>query len=159
MAKQWGSIPAANITIAANSTVAPAAFGVVEAQTVMRMLGEYVIGVTPATPPTLGDKVGIAVGLGVISSDAFAAVATPDPAAEPEYPWMYWASYCLSFNEGAAVQRTGTLGGLRVSFDIRSMRKMKPRESLAWVIQYVDIVGTPSVDIEIAHTRLLLAVH
>jgi len=45
---------------------------------------------------------------------------------------------------------------LRQSFDIRSMRKVKPREGVAMVVQFVDITGAPTADLHTTPVRTLI---
>jgi len=46
---------------------------------------------------------------------------------------------------------------VRRQFDIRSMRKLKPRESLVWLVQYGDLSGTPSITTVCGQIRTLVA--
>jgi len=126
------------------------------ADTVLRMLGEYTIA--PTTAPTALDRAILTMAIGVVSSDAFAvgASAVPDPASEPEYPWLFWASHALHFT-GTSVDGGAAGISVRRSFDVRSMRKMKPRESLIWVSEYSDLAGAPPLTATAGITRVLLA--
>ena len=155
MAKHWGGIAAVEIHLVANAT---GALGSIEAEhpgeTVLRMLGEYAI--QPTSAPTAADAVIITMGIAVVSTDAVAAGAFPDPFGEPEYPWLYWASHPFHFPDTVLESGQG-VGALRRSFDVRSMRKMKPRESLAFVVEYADIAGTPPMTVLTGSTRVLSA--
>ncbi len=128
------------------------------AVTVLRMLGSYTIGLT-AAPAALDDAV-ITLGIGVVSSDAAAlgSTAMPDPNVELEFPWLYWADHAF-FYRGDAADHDGTTKEIRKSFDVRSMRKIKPRESLAMIVEYNDLVGTPPMRLICGAVRVLLAVH
>ena len=150
--KQWTSILAATHTITADSTVAIAGTALGISATVLRMIGEYQI--TPTSAPTAGDNVVITLGIGVISSDAFAVggASLPDPAGSPDFPWMYWASHSW-FSPTTSSTAAGV--NFRVPFDIRSMRKLKPVEMLVFVVQYADTAGTPGMTVRIGQTRVL----
>jgi len=155
MAKHWGGLPGVELHLTANVT---GIIGSVPAEhpgeTVLRMLGEYIV--QPTSAPAAGDAVLITAGIAVISTDAVIAAAFPDPHGEPEYPWLYWASHAFHYPDTALESGQGT-GALRKAFDIRSMRKMKPRESLVFVMEYTDIVGTPPMSIVAGRTRVLSA--
>ena len=155
--KEWNSINAFGVDLAADGTSLVAGLSVAAAVTVMRMIGEYSISTDGA--PTALDEATIIVGIGVISTDAFAAGggSTPDPGGEAEYPWLYWASHKLYFPTGTDGY-TGDCGNFRRSFDIRSMRKMKPRETLAFIMEYSDMVGTPALRFTAGATRVLIGV-
>ncbi len=154
--KIWSSVPGIFLNLTGAGTSIGGSLGFNTADTVIRMLGSYTIA--PTSAPVAGDAADIAVALGVISSDAFAAGAgsVPDPADEPEYPWLFWRHQTLHFPTTSADPSVAS-GSVRDSFDIRSMRKLKPRESLAWVIQYVDIGGVPPLSVSLDPTRVLLA--
>ena len=156
LTKQWESIGTVNEVFSGDASVVGASFPSLEAQTVLRMLGEYVI--VPNGAPTAGDQCEISVGIAVLSTDAAVAGASPDPQSEPDYPWMYWAVHPMIFPT-ASLDPSSGYSWVRQSFDIRSMRKMKPRESLAMVIQYVDGAGTPGILFQAGPTRILLGVH
>ena len=123
----------------------------------MRLIGEYTIAATSA--PAASDEVVIGVGIGVVSTDAAGAgsSAMPDPLGEPEYPWLYWKAHPLFF-AGTDPEGAGQNYSLRQSFDVKSMRKLKPRESLVLVLQYLDVAGTVPITIAHGHTRVLLAI-
>ena len=149
--KEWTFIPSISLDLTAAGTSLGGSIGFVEARTVLRCRGELVI---TSEAGTNGDEALIVAALAVVSSDAFAAGAgsVPDPGAEGEYPWLWWRSVPI-FVEGNDYD---SAGAARVMVDTKAMRKMKPRESLAWVVQYVDVSGTPPMKVMIAHTRVLL---
>ncbi len=156
--KQWSAIPGIAFGMTADSTNGAGSLGFAEACTVLRMLGEYTI--FPTSPPVAGDEVVVTIGIGVISSDAAAlgATAFPDPSEEPEYPWLYWASHGFGYN-GTLEESALLSSSLRQKFDVRSMRKIKPRESLQMVVQYADVgsAGDPPLTIVTGVTRVLIA--
>ena len=122
------------------------------------MIGEYVIA--PTGVISAADRVRIGVGIGIVSSDAFAAGAgsMPDPLGEPDYPWLYWMDHPFYYSTtGAPLQLSTDVEGVRAKFDIRSMRKFKPRESLAFLVQYADSSGTPPMQLLQGNVRCLIA--
>ncbi len=157
MGKQWVSIPGAVIPHTADGTLGGGLLDSTTAQTVLRMLGSYIVW--PTTAPTAGDQAVISLGIGIVSSDAAAlgATAMPDPSGEPEFPWLFWEEH--DFRWGTTSLDPNGLGFVRRHFDIRSMRRMKPREALVAVTQYTDLSGTPAVTISMAQTRVLIGLH
>jgi len=156
MQKHWHSIPGNSVAAAANGTFLMGTLALTGPFTVVRMLGDYAIGITSA--PAALDEVAIAFGIGVVSSDAATVgpSALPDPFGEPDYPWLFWAEHWL-FWTSTGTGPASAVSNVRRSFDIRSMRKLKPRESLIFVVQYADVVGTPPVQVQVASTRVLVA--
>ncbi len=156
--KQWDGIGATSLSFTGNNTLNGFSLAFTEAATVLRMLGEYIV--TPGAAPAIDDFAVITVALGIISTDAanLGATAMPDPSTEPEYPWLYWASHQVHY-ESTAVETGSAATSVRRSFDVRSMRKVKPRESLQWVVQYSDNNGTPPIVVGLATLRVLLAIH
>jgi len=129
-----------------------------EAWTCLRLIGEYIIAAA-ATTIVAADFASIAVGIGVVSTDAatLGASAMPDPAGEPDFPWLYWASHSFSFLTTSDPEPSGAAGSVRKAFDVKSMRKIKPRESLVMVAQYTDVTGAPPLNWGHGITRVLVA--
>jgi len=158
MTKQWFSIPGTAIDLGADATALLGFTSQGIPSTVLRMLGEYVI--IPTSAPVAGDEATVTLGIGVVSNDAatLGSAAMPDPADEAEYPWLYWASHALIYN-GTLEESALAGSSLRHSFDVKSMRKMKPQESLAFIAQ-IDSVGSggqPPLTIGVGVTRILIA--
>ena len=160
MSKAWLAIPSAQLPHTSNSTSLGGALNFTAPGTVLRMLGEYLITNTGAI--TAGDSAKMAVAIGVVSTDAFTAgqASVPDPLEEPEYPWLYWADHTMFYpGAGAPLDTSNPAGSLRKSFDIRSMRRMRPRETLCFIVQYADLAGTPPIQLDIGGTRVLIGLH
>ena len=158
-AKTWGSMPSINLALVGDGTSAGGNIAFASHFTVLRMLFEYIVG--PTGTITAGDQAKVTLAIGVVSTDAAAlgATAFPDPAGEPEYPWLYWADHMLHFPSAGAPLEPGGGGqnAVRKTGDIRSMRIVKPRETLTWVVQYSDNAGTPPITVNLGQTRVLLA--
>ena len=156
MQKHWHSIPGTQLTFTGDATQIVGSLALDGPFTVVRMLGDYQIGLTAA--PGALDAVAIAVGIGVVSSDAVTAgaLSMPDPFGEPDFPWLFWAEHSL-FYTGTGTGPASSISNAGRSFDVRSMRKMKPRESLVFVAQYSDITGAPPITVAAASTRVLVA--
>ncbi len=159
MVKHWASIAGAQITFTASSTKTGNSVGGSTAETVLRMIGEYSANFTAGSTIVAGDKAQIGIGIGVFSADAFVAGAAsmPEVLDEAEYPWLFWNAFVLTAVEATDVQNTAGVGAVRRQFDIRSMRKLKPREVLGVVAQYIDLAGAPPVDLDVAAIRVLSA--
>ena len=153
--KSWTGFLFSTLNLTADSMNLAGSLAANETQTIMRMIGEYLI--SPTTAPAADDAVVITVAFGIVSTDAFAAGAAsvPDPAAEPEYPWLYWAEHPLSFDLSAAF--TSVAGAVRHTYDIRSMRKLRRGQSLARIVQYSNVGGNPPISVHLGGTRVLIA--
>jgi len=158
MAKKWASMPGIAQPFTASGTTAMTSLQFVDPFTVLRMIGSFMV--RPTDNVVALDGATVVIGIAVLSTDAFAANQTPDPGAEPEYPWLYWQESTVHYGTTASPDAAlAGAGVIRRNFDIRSMRKVKPRESLAVIGQYVDIVGAPPLTVDWDQTRVLLAVH
>ncbi len=158
MQKDWFGIAQSASGLTGSTTVLLAALISLQAQTVIRMIGEYVISPTPGGTFVAGDRVEIALGIAVVSSDAAAlgSTAMPDPIGDEAYPWLFWASHKLIF-AGASPGGDEITAHVRRSFDIKSMRKMKADQDLVLVAQYVDLVGAPPITVDTGTVRVLAA--
>jgi len=156
--KDWLALPSISVDLAADATSGLTALSPGTSVTVLRMIGEYVIGATSSAGIVAADNARIAVGIGVVSDDAFAAPALPDPAAEPGYPWLYWMEHSFYFAVAGApsADQAGLSGAVRAAIDIRSMRKMKAGQSLAFVVQYVNVAGNPLLTVNQSRIRVLV---
>ncbi len=153
-AKVWNSMPSVSLALTADGTSLGGSLAFSAPETVLRCLGELTIGPTFNSAPVAGDSAKIGFGICVVSTDAFTAGAVPDPLGEPEFPWLYWRSHDLSMVLGAATDNDGSTF-VRHAFDVKSQRKIKPRESLVTVVQYSDSVGTPPIAFEMPPWRFL----
>ena len=156
MLKSWHDIAGGIALLTANGTVLVDSFAVSEASTVLRMIGEYIIG--PTVAPEALDAATIAVAIGVVSADAatLGSTAMPDPILEPDYPWLYRKVHGVYFPTNTATNASAQ-ASVRQSIDVKSMRKLKPRESLALVVEYFDDVGAPPIRFFGGSIRVLFA--
>ena len=155
--KEWtASETATEADLSADGTTLFSRTDFTETRTILRILGEYIIA--PTAAPVDGDGVSINVSFGIVSTDAatVGSAAMPDPIAEPGFPWLYWMSHPLFFRSTTVQEALGT-GVVRIPLDIRSMRKVKPRESLVSVVEYFNLGGTPPITVQVGQVRVLLA--
>ncbi len=155
--KHWHDLEGARGTFVADAIILMATFAseAGDPYTVLRMFGEYAIA--PTTAPVATDSCLITLGVGVVSTDAatLGGTAMPDPEDEPDYPWLYWMSHALHFPT-TSVDPSVASGSVRKSFDVGSMRKVAPRQSLVVVAQYSDIIGTPPITVTMGSFRFLV---
>ncbi len=163
MRKEWQSIPGVFQSQTANGTIIGSSLAFTNPTTVLRCLTEYLFG--PTGVATAGDGCSITCGLCVVSTDAatLGASAVPDPAGEMDYPWLYWASHMFEFpsatSSTAGQGDQSGMGTVRRVVDVKSMRKITPRQSLVWVFEYVDNAGIPPMTVDIGITRVLVGLH
>ncbi len=157
MAKDWGFIPGFSSNLTGNNVVAGAGFVPGASATVLRMICEYIVVPSPGGTFAVADEVVISLGIGVVSSDAFVAggASMPDPGSDLGFPWLWTLSHKLLL--GAVTHDFAAIGGnVRHSFDVRSMRKMKADQTLAFVVEYTDVAGTPPITVSTGRVRVLV---
>ena len=156
MRKHWLSIGGGAVELTANSITLVNSVLFEDAFTVLRMLGGFVIN--PTIAPSLGDRALVTVGIGVVSDAAVAvgSTAMPGPLTEAAFPWLYWEVVPMSF-PSTAIDPSSVTASARIKFDIRSMRKIKPEESVVVVVEYANSTGNPPLSIFVGNTRVLVA--
>jgi len=159
----WDNIPAFLLNLTANGTQVGTGFlGATAAFTVRRVRSTITLILEGSL--SAGDDVSIGIGLAVISSDAAAAGAVPDPLGNSDYPWLWWRSQRL-FMPGASTNATWVNPGgwgpacVQIEVDSKAQRRMKPLESLVWAIQYSNTTGNPPVSAFFGVSRVLLGLH
>ncbi len=158
--KQWSSIPGLILSSAAGGLLQGGSLAFLAPATILRCRG-YVQAMFDETAQP-GDQAVLTYGLGIVSSDAFAAGAAsmPDPAGEPEYPWLWWGEIFLEsrWATGAGNPQPAGWGPdrMRLDVDTKAMRKVKPGESLMWAIEVVSVAGGPQIEHRIGQTRVLI---
>ncbi len=154
--KQWDFLPALSQNVTANATFLAAGFlSFLAPATILRIRG--VIRVSFRLSGLTGDDAcSLVFGMAVFSTDAvtLGPTALPDPAAEAEYPWIWWTDIEMFAPEMSNVTSPGETQ--HVIVDSKAMRKVKPGETLAIVGQYVDITGAPSMNIQVGRLRTLI---
>jgi len=86
--------------------------------TIIRTIGEFAF--FPDTGTALGDEAIVSLGICVVTKDALAAGALPDPSTDLEHDWYYWVS-----TRFAPVAGGGEDSTFRFKWDIRSSRRLR----------------------------------
>ena len=153
--KQWTSIPSGSVDLTVNQTFpGPGLIAFSAPATILRVRGVLRVSFL-VTGLTADDEAQCVFGLAVLSSDAvtLGQSAMPDPAGEPEYPWM-WYGQLIMYSPNADFGAEGM--SVELPVDTKAMRKVKPGESLVMVVQYVDVTGTPGLRLSYNQMRVLL---
>ncbi len=160
MGKAWTLIPGSTIAMTASATAVGSNVGFNIPGTILRMLGEWSAVATPGGTFGTGDKAEITVGLGVFNADAVAlgATAMPEPLDQADYPWLYWKSIIVTVPDSSLTGNEIPAFKTR-QFDSRTMRRVKPQETLSWVAQYTDIAGAPPTTVDFPTVRVLVGQH
>jgi len=124
--------------------------------TILRTRGRFMIQL--ADPNAAGDEMRLTAGIGIVSSDAFAAGAgsMPDPLTDIAYPWMWWDTWFLkpgSATVGNPQPQSSVQSNMVV--DVKAMRKVGIDQTIALIFEVTDVVGTPVANIAF-DGRLLL---
>ena len=91
--------------------------------TCVRLIGNW--SFSPVVGVSLADY-NMSVGITLLTIDALAAFAVPDPAADVTQDWYFWDSW------GGGMQADGSSNITR-AFDIRSSRRLREGFRLIWV--------------------------
>ncbi len=149
-------MPAQSQDITAESTIVPSGFiSFLEPATVLRSRGSLVLSFL-AAGLTTDDEARVGVGLGVFGTDTItlgSAAGLTDPLGDVDFPWLFWNEINM-YNIAASGNQPGAQ--VRVEVDSKSMRKVKPNETLAWIAQYGDVNGLPGVRLAFTQTRVLV---
>ena len=155
--KTWTNLVVGNATVSTNTTTI-LGNGVSSSlqSTILRCRMSDCLVHLDATKQ-VGDLMVLTFGLGIVSSDAFAAGAAsvPDPFDEPEYPWLWWGSYTVEAELAAAEESLGA-SCFRFSADSKSMRRFQPGSTLGWFMQTTSASGAPATKVRMGSTRVLI---
>jgi len=156
MSKGWDGISGSLQGFAADGTAILGTLPFTSPGTILRIIGEYAIGLNGA--PTAGDVATVSVGIAVVSSDAAIAGATalPEAFGDQPYPWLYWASHAMHFRTTTEDPSSQQSSG-RFSIDVKSMRKVKDRETVVWIADYFNFNGDPPLAVAASALRILIA--
>ncbi len=126
---QWvGSADTGFTTIGAGASVLMQSIATLGNTTVVRVRG--IMSVTPGSVASDQNLVG-AMGIGIVSDQAFAAGAAsiPGPWTDPDWGgWLVWLPWSFAWEFGTAVGVQ--FRGVESIIDSKAMRKIAPNETL-----------------------------
>ncbi len=107
-------------------------------------------------PTTIADALQVGVGLGVFSSDAFAAGggSMPGPLTEVDYDWVFHTVRVMGPSFTATEDGTNILHNVWVDVDSKAMRKLKPNQVLGWIAEVTILSGGGSIDLGVSARHL-----
>ncbi len=153
--KQWLGLPGLSTTVSTDTTFGAGQIAFTAPFTILRMIipgGLFMFDENHM----VNDTITFTIGIGVISTDAVAANALPDPSSEANYPWLWWTSFDLIAISTFATEPLGSTVFRVPPLDSRSMRKVKPGQSLITIFETNGAVGAPETLVEWSQIRVLL---
>ena len=125
--------------------------------TIVRIRGEFCFWQRLAT--AIGDGfVRAAIGIGIVTTDAFAvgATAMPSPLGDVDWGgWMYYQAFGPIVGESTTEVFRGPMMAVRQQIDTKAMRKIQPNETIFGAFATSVEIGTTQVDFG-AMTRMLV---
>ena len=155
----WNEGPLSNavqsITMATDTvvTTGQTALGGV---TLVRFRGELMLWLEVVT--TIGDGfTRVGAGVGVITSDAFAAGAEPSALGDPDWGgWLWhWAGGAIVGLSVTEAENTGPLSMVRIPIDSKAMRKIGPNETIFASVSTQAEVGAATLNM-VFNSRMLV---
>ena len=124
-----------------------------DGDTVVRIRGSMLLQLTNVTAS--GDGFVGAVGIGIVSTPAFAvgATAVPTPITESEWDGWMWHQF-LNVTGSADLTDQGPALGQRVEIDSKAMRKVGTEQVIYMAVELTE-TGTAVAEF-VANTRMLL---
>ena len=154
--KQWDAAPGLLTSFTGNQSALSGGLSFTQPATLLRFRG-YVSAFMGESGATVADRMIMTFGLMIMSTDAFTAgpASLPDPATEPEFPWIWWNELGLHTEVASGAEAWG-VQALRIELDSKAMRKIKPGETVALIVQSTNQVGAPVVEVDIGQLRVLI---
>ena len=155
--KQWGAIPGLITSGSGDATLGGGGLSFAVPATILRFRG-YWANMFDETAQA-NDQMNITFGLAIVSTDAFTlgSTALPDPADEPEFPWIWWGDMRLDSFGVLTDTRTGWgPAAQRQEIDSKAMRKIKPGETVTYVLQRSNASGAPVTLTDVGQIRVLI---
>lgn len=138
----------AGVAIAGKTLGSQSSFGlaVAESITLIRSRGTAFIHFDPAS---IADSLAVGLGLGIVTSDAFAIgqTAMPGPLSDAGWDWVWIKELIMGPTFTATEDGTNIGHNLWVDIDSKAMRKMKDNQVLAFVAEIQVVSGGGTVDI------------
>jgi len=151
--KSWSDLLGITLTTNAAATILGTSLAFAIPATILRMRGNILLNFDAAAD---NSRQNIGIGIGIISSDAFAAgvASVPDPLAESDYPWLWWTVMPLVNDLQIAGESLQVCVAARVEIDSKAMRKVKPGQSLAVI--YQTSAAVTATNIQQGNIRVLI---
>ena len=151
----WNQGP--NDTGTAFSTVTPALWTVgsvvSEPVTIIRLRGWFDFYLESAS--AVGSGFSGAAGIGIVSTDAFAAGAVPDPNEDLDWPWIWHTFFDVRSITATIADGSNAVAAVqRIEIDSKAMRKQNPAETLFGATETIAESGTATARL-FARTRVL----
>jgi len=155
--KAWDQLTGLNTQAAVDGIVNVQALSFLIPATILRMRGAGGLVMFDESCQA-GDKAIFGYGIAVVSTDSFnvGVTAMPDPIAELEFPWLYLTQVDLECTVVVGDQALGSTTFRLPEIDSRSMRKIKPNESLVMIEELQGLAGAPVVLMRIPPLRILI---
>ncbi len=155
--KSWDAAPGLITSVTMSTTTISGSLAFSIPATVLRWRGYWSAAFDETAQAN--DRMILTLGLAILSTDAvtLGVTAVPDPASEPEYPWIWWGEMALN-SFGVIADTTAGWGpsAQRQEIDSKAMRKIKPGESLLAIIQSTNASGAPVTLLDIGQVRVLV---
>jgi len=135
---QWvGSADQGFVAIGANASVLHQSNGTLAGTTIVRTRGGF--SVIPASRDVDLEVIG-AIGMGIVSAQAFIAGAAsiPGPFSDADWSgWLYWSPFQYLFESTTDIGRLilGTTGAGAEVIDSKAMRKVQANEVLVVMVE------------------------
>jgi len=161
-AKAWAIGPGASTSTSFTSTTAAilgsgAVLATESKVTILRVRGMITVRLITAT--SIGDGFHFAIGLGIVSSDAFGVgvTAVPNPIADAQWDgWMWHQFGDVHQITGAEADGSNAVSNImRIPVDTKAMRKFGDNETLMFNMEVVE-VGTSNITVFADSRQLLL---
>ena len=109
-------------------------------------------GVIHMDPGAISDMIFVGIGLCIVTVDAFAigATAMPGPLTDIDFDWWWHSIFALGPVAVATELENSIIGNVRFEIDSKAMRKIKPNETLAFMMEGQQEGGTPTYDASVA---------
>ncbi len=107
-------------------------------------------------PTSAGDVVQYGIGLGVFTSDAFAAgsASLPGPLTDIDYDWIWHTVGMMGPSFTATEDGTNILHNLWIELDSKAMRKLKPNQTVGFMLEGSIKNGGGTLDLSVAARQL-----
>ena len=153
----WAEGPFGLVTMSSvTKTVFPTGQTGSGSTTLIRMRGEVLLQMVSASAALDGFKQ-LAIGIGIVSGDAFGIGSTAIPGPRTDSTWGGWLWYWTGTMQASSASVTSVEGSqvARIPIDSKAMRKISPNETIFGAIEAETEVGTYVLAAELS-TRFLV---